>query len=155
MVEPIYVAKSKFGRGVFAARKIRKGESICVIKGKKVSSRYLYLIIKQGRNILVDPLQIDYDKFIIMDEPYLLINHSCEPNAGLRNNVNLFAIKKIKKDEEIYYDYSITWFDGFNCQCGSKNCRKHISDYFTIPMKVRLKYKQLRIIPEFISKIDP
>lgn len=148
----IYIAKSKFGKGVFAGRDIKKGELICVMQGKKITSEQLSIESQRKRNILVDPLQIDQDLYIILKEPYLFINHSCDPNAGLKNSVELIAIKKIRKDEEIFYDYSTTWYDGMECKCGSKSCRKHISDYFTIPKKIRKKYKNLGIIPKFIPE---
>ncbi len=150
--EPIYIAGTKFGNGVFATRDIGNGELICVMVGKKITAKQLDRITKKNRNILVDPLQIAEDAYIDLDIPYLYINHSCDPNAGLRNSVMLFAIKPIKKDKEIFYDYSTTWFDGFDCACGSKLCRKHISDFYTIPPKVRTKYKRLNIIPDFIKQ---
>lgn len=149
-LEPISIARAKVGKGVFATRHIKAGELICVMKGDKVSSKQLSIESARRRNILVDPLQIDNDTYLLLSQPYLYINHSCDPNAGLKNSVNLTAITNINKGEEILYDYSTTWYDGMECKCGSKNCRKHISDYFTIPLRIRKKYKVLEIVPKFI-----
>ncbi len=149
--EPVRISKSKYGKGVFATKNIKTGELICIMKGKKVSSKQLDIESARQRNVLVDPFQIDNDSYLLLKQPYLFINHSCEPNAGLKNSVYLTAIRNIKKGEEILYDYSTTWYEGMECQCGSENCRKHISDYFTIPTSVRKKYKELGIIPKFIS----
>ncbi|HSX19224.1 MAG TPA: SET domain-containing protein-lysine N-methyltransferase [Candidatus Saccharimonadales bacterium] len=150
--EPFYVAVSKFGKGVFASRDIKSGERICTMSGKRVSSKQLGFESDRKRNLLVDPFQIGADAYLMLEEPYLLINHSCSPNAGLKNGVNLTAIKNIKKGEEIFYDYSTTWFDGMECKCGSPNCRKHISNYMTIPPEIRKEYRKLDIIPDFIPK---
>ncbi len=56
------------------------------------------------------------------------INHSCEPNAGVANILGLTAIKDIEKGQEIVLDFAFyeTIFDPFQCNCGSKNCRKVI-----------------------------
>jgi len=150
--EPIYVSKSRFGKGVFASRDIKKGELICVMRGKKITTKQLQLVTDQGRNILTDPLQIGKDKYLSLDKPYLYLNHSCQPNAGLKDNVNLLAIENIPKDEEIFYDYSTTWFDGFLCNCNNKNCRKYISDFYTIPPTQRNRYHKLGVVSNFIKK---
>ena len=63
----------------------------------------------------------------------------------------MIAICDIKKDEEIAYDYSSTWYDGFECKCSSRNCRGHIGDFSGIPKAVQKKYLRLGIIPDFIK----
>nr|VFK15971.1 MAG: SET domain-containing protein [Candidatus Kentron sp. LFY] len=68
---------------------------------------------------------------IIIDEPGVLVNHSCDPNCVIVPNAygafDFIACRKIQKDEEITFDYEsneseITAFS--NCYCGAKNCRK-------------------------------
>ena len=151
MEEIIYVKNSLFGKGIFASRTIKKGEKICIMKGKKISAKQLDKVVKSGRNILVDPLQIADDRFINLTRPYVLINHSCSPNAGIKKENVLFALRDIKKDEEILFDYSSVWLEGFVCKCESKNCRKYIGDFFTLPGSVQKKYMKLGIVPRFIK----
>lgn len=152
MIEPIYIAKSRIkGKGVFASRNINIGETICRMRGIKISSKQLYLVSQSGRDIVVDPLQVDNNRYINLDTPYVIINHSCDPNCGIRNG-NLIAIRKIRRGQEITYDYSSTWFDGFNCNCGSKICRGHIGDFSSIPKNIREKYFKLGTVPDFIRK---
>ena len=96
MIEPIYIAKSKIkGEGVFASRDIKRGEIICKMRGEKISKKELHKVHHSGRDIVVDPLQIGKSRYINMMRPYVLINHSCDPNAGIKNDY-LVAIKKIK-----------------------------------------------------------
>ncbi|MDO8452390.1 MAG: SET domain-containing protein [bacterium] len=154
MQEPIVLKKSKFGKGVFSTKNIKAEEKICTIKGEKINSADLSRVAETGRNVLVDPLQIGQDEFLIVESPCLYLNHSCEPNSGIRNAVELFAIKPIKEGEEIVFDYSTTWLEGFSCECGSENCRKHVGDYFTIPKAQRNKYKKINVVPKFILQAD-
>jgi hypothetical protein len=61
------------------------------------------------------------------------INHSCDPNCK-KWIPELIAIKNIDIDEEITIDYNTFNVDfKFDCNCGSKNCRKNITclDYNT------------------------
>src|SRR3989344_4924945 len=154
MKEPIYVKRSRYGRGVFASRDIKKGEKICIMAGEKIRASMLNKVTDSGRNILVDPLQIDDNTFINMRSPYVLINHSCKPNAGLRKGDVLFAISDIRKNDEILYDYSTVWFEAFRCKCGNRKCRKWIGSFMTMQRTSQKKYIRLDIVPDFIkSKI--
>ncbi len=147
-----YIKQTKYGRGVFATRNIKIGEKIFTMDGNRISKENLHLISKSGRSSLVDPLQVSENKFINMIEPYVLVNHSCNPNAGIKNGNLLVAIKNIKKNEEILYDYSSVWFEGFICKCGQPNCRKYIGDFSGLPKKNQRRYIKLGIVPNFIKK---
>lgn len=139
-----------FGKGVFAACDIRKGEKICVMRGGRIGAGHLNKVTDSGRNVCVDPLQIGDNAYINMKKPYVLVNHSCNPNAGIKNGNILTAIRNIKKNEEILYDYSSVWFEGFECRCGNKNCRRYIEGFFSLPKPARNKYLRLGIVPDFI-----
>ena len=57
-----------------------------------------------------------------------LINHSCDPNCevdGKGLKLWIFAIKDIKKNKELSYDYGFGYdedYKQFPCKCRSKNC---------------------------------
>ncbi len=62
------------------------------------------------------------------------INHSCEPNCETvieDGHIYIKAIRSIKPDEEIVYDYRFEWQDEYEpedvryyrCRCGSPKCR--------------------------------
>ena len=61
-----------------------------------------------------------------------LINHSCNPNCevfGTGLKVWVYAIRNIKKGEELTYDYGFGFdsdYKDFPCNCGSKNCVGYI-----------------------------
>ena len=146
------------GKGVFASKNFENGEKICDFHGPlltfaelptpydSVADHYVQI----GENLNLGPSGGVDD----------LINHSCSPNSGLKikgANVALVAIKNIENGEEITWDYSTTirgdeWV--MRCECGSKNCRKIISDFKYLPLETQRKYIDLGIVPEYIKKIS-
>ncbi|MDP3966142.1 MAG: SET domain-containing protein-lysine N-methyltransferase [archaeon] len=164
MIEKIIVGKSNIeGKGVFATEEIKKGSIICIFKGKYVSIDELKRKYNSGETRLDDPFQVKDSGYLLLEEPYLLINHSCSPNSGVREISTLVAIHDIKKDEEITYDYSTTeWSDpvlwGTNwsekwhidCKCKSEKCRKVITEFPLLPDELKKEYFKKRIIPLFI-----
>ncbi|MEK6926356.1 MAG: SET domain-containing protein-lysine N-methyltransferase [Nanoarchaeota archaeon] len=151
LMPELIVKKSKFGKGVFAGRDFKKGKHICFLKGKIMGLKAFYYLDKLKRGSM-DPLQVNENKYIVLDKPYLLINHSCNPNAGIKGKNELFALKNIKKDEEIFYDYSTTMEESFECKCGSKNCRKKITNFSSLPKRIQKRYIQKGAITSHIMK---
>ena len=150
MMKNYYTSKSHFGKGVFALRDIKKGELIMKFKGEIISGNELHKVTKAGRNTLVDPLQITDNKFLLIREPHVLVNHSCNPNAGFKKRFDIIELKNIKEGEEIFFDYSSVWLEGFRCKCGEPNCREYVSTFHSIPKRTQRKYIRLGIVPKFI-----
>lgn len=127
------VEKTRLGRACVATDGISEGEIICKMGGPLISLKDFFEKYEMNG---CTPLQIDRDHYIDLVEPYICFNHSCDPNAGIRNDGILFALKKIRKGEEINYDYSTTSDDPIwrmECDCKKKICRKKIGDFQTIP----------------------
>jgi len=85
----------------------------------------------------------------------MLINHSCNPNSGIKCDKILVSVKNIEKDEQIFYDYSTTMDeDSFTmqCDCREPDCRKIVKDFKYLPAKTREKYLKLGIVQNFIAK---
>jgi len=86
------------------------------------------------------------------------INHSCEPNAGLRitgTTVDLYAIRDIAAGEEILFDYSTTLDEEdftMSCQCGAPSCRGVIGDGKYLPEETWRRYIALGIVPEYVQR---
>ena len=142
-IEKIFTTKSKIhGEGTFAESLILKGSLIRVFGGDVVNFKEILRRIKAGKIVPDDPLQIGDDLYVDLDEPSMAFNHSCDPNAGIRYQNELVAIRDISPGEEITYDYSATvsktvsekgW--SMLCQCGAVNCRSRIGNVLTIPRK--------------------
>lgn len=59
------------------------------------------------------------------------INHSCDSNLWLQDEVTLVARRAIASEEEFTLDYALTtvepdWHLDQPCQCGTPVCRQHI-----------------------------
>jgi uncharacterized protein len=58
------------------------------------------------------------------------INHCCNPNTYMRVinfHVEFYALKNIKKGEELTCNYGLTHHEGkLPCKCGAKNCKGFI-----------------------------
>lgn len=154
------------GRGVFAEKDIPAGTTICFMEGEEVPLQEIADREIDGRESAGDALQVDDETYIDMEEKYRSINHSCDPNAGIRGRNELVVIKPIRKGEEITFDYSTTmWEDAeqvkrlydeetwsIPCACGAAQCRKEITDFYKLPRKLQEKYVLLRAVPDYILK---
>jgi len=143
MSNDVVVKKSsKQGKGVFACKNFRKGDFVLKIDDSHVVTDESKLTKKQHK------FHLDYlsDKIVLMQEPEVYINHSCDPNVYVKTkNVgrNVYALQDIKKGDEITYDYSVNGDNEgvFKCNCGSQNCRKvYQGDFFKLPIEIQLRY---------------
>jgi hypothetical protein len=135
----IFVQKTEKGKGVFASRHFRKGETVVV--GRRVE----ILPERTTRS-----LQMDVDLHIELDEPGVLINHSCSPNTGVQNNqfgaYNFVALVDIPAGTEITWDYETTEYISIaisQCLCGSSECRSKILGFKFLPVEIKNKYGEL------------
>lgn len=160
--ETLIVKKSGIqGSGTYALKDFKKGELIDNLSGKEISYEDLQILFESGNErVSCDPFQVYDDKYIILDYVFNCINHSCDPNAAVKGETNLIAIKNIKKEEEIFFDYSLLeWssndFPPYDtnkwpmvCDCGSKDCRKIIGCFSSLPNKIQKKYIESGNVPD-------
>ncbi|HXK35569.1 MAG TPA: SET domain-containing protein-lysine N-methyltransferase [Candidatus Paceibacterota bacterium] len=118
------------GEGVFAKEKIKEGEPINVFGGIAVPTSEILEYRKFNGHAGV---QVSGDFFIVPSDREELgqkgiFNHSCEPNVGFNSSVTMVAIRDIEPGEELVMNYAFmeTFFEPFNCNCGSVSCRKVI-----------------------------
>lgn len=149
----LVVDGTPLGKAVIAKEDIAENEIICKFAGPRINLKQFFeKYDANGCNVL----QIDDDTFMDVIEPYVYFNHSCSPNAGMRNNGILFALDKIKKGEEISFDYSTTADDviwSMECRCEAKNCRKIIGDFQSIPHERKEYYLGKNALLGFIKRI--
>jgi uncharacterized protein len=160
--DKIMIGKSNIsGNGVYAKKNIKKGERICFMKGELIDIDEMIKRVDNNLEKGSDPLGVDDEMYIDMFELYRSINHSCNPNCFLRRKNELVAIKNIKKNEEITYDYSTTMDDNkkkirdlwtMKCKCKNKNCRKIIDQFKTLPKKRQNYYIKNKFAPDFILR---
>jgi len=138
------------GVGVFASRDIPKNGFILRFRGKRISGEEA---LRKGERE-GEVLQVGEDEYIDPVEPGRSTNHSCEPNAGIRDDVTLIALRDIRAGEEIRFDYSTTISDGdgweMDCRCGEKRCRGRVRAFSSLPAILRLRYAELDVVSSFL-----
>ncbi|MBD0389639.1 MAG: SET domain-containing protein [Nostoc sp. C3-bin3] len=115
----VTIQETAKGRGVFAKKKFAKGETVVVgIPTEEVPERTIY------------SFQMDFNLYVNLNEPAVVVNHSCDPNTGVKNNqfggYNFVALGDIEAGEEITWDYETTEYESIaihRCLCESLSCR--------------------------------
>lgn len=120
------------GIGTFAIAQIAKGEVVFVKGGHIVTREQLYFSAKISSYLpITDDLFLGATDKSEEDGIKLFVNHSCEPNCGLRGEITFVAMKDIDEGEELTFDYAMVDNEDneFECNCGAKNCRHKITGY--------------------------
>jgi len=116
----------------------RKGEGVFATKLFKVGDTVMVGVIKEVLDgNCSHASQIGEKKYVLHDGLISKVNHSCDPNSGIRVNEtgahDFVAIKNIRIDEEITFNYAMINYniDFFpkRCVCGSKKCRYWITGW--------------------------
>jgi hypothetical protein len=121
------------GRSLFAREPIAEGEVVAV-KGGAVLDRAAFAAIRD--DVTPAEIQIGDDLFIAplsaADVPanMLNLNHSCEPNVGVRGEITFVTMRDVTAGEELTIDYAMIDGDAeerMPCACGSTVCRGTIT----------------------------
>lgn len=126
----VRAAPEKGGFAVYAREAVAKDEMLVGWGGHVVTLDEVLALPpdERGHTIQVDDLL--YLAPIGMEEPADYVNHSCNPNAGIRGQIILVAMRPIAAGEEITFDYAMSdssSFDEFECACGAPTCRGRVS----------------------------
>jgi uncharacterized protein len=136
------------GKGVYATRHFFRGETVVTARRVKVLPERT-----------VHSLQMDFDLHVELDIPGRLINHSCNPNTGVRNNefgaYDFVALVDISKGDEITFDYETTEYISIAvplCLCASVGCRGKTRGFKFLPSEIRERYGEfigdyLKLLP--------
>ncbi len=138
-------------KGLYAARSIKAGTKIIYYKGKIITKKETEVNPKfdNEKAIYLFNINSKYD----LDGNFKynkarLINHSCNPNcevAGKGLKLWIFALRDIKKNEELTYDYGFSFdkdYKDYICKCGAKNCCGYIvreGSRWRIKKNIRMK----------------
>jgi uncharacterized protein len=142
------VVITRYGRkekGVFAARRILKGERVSSFDGPfhRVPKGAYYLPNDPPDYLRDHAIQCGPHLWRTSRGPAKYINHSCEPNCGMRGRFALVAMRDIAKGREITFDYDMTensvW--RMKCRCGTRSCRRLIRGFRFAPKVLRSKYR--------------
>ena len=144
-------------KGVFAERDFKRGEVLHQMGGRRISYLRCVAEILTRRIRIDDPLQIGRNLYIALDDFSIRFNHSCEANAGIRRECELFALVDIPRGTEITFDYSMTvvpshysWFWKMSCNCGAPTCRKRIGDLSSVPPTKLRQYVEAGALQDYM-----
>lgn len=116
------------GKGVFAKRQFRKGQSIGEMTGP-----------------IIDDENYDPDYVVDMGElgvlepkaPFRFLNHCCEPNCelvewesvgGEKPTLHVHALRTVRDKDQLTIDYGWPAEAAIPCLCGSNVCRGWVVD---------------------------
>jgi uncharacterized protein len=126
----VRAAPEKGGFAVFARENLEKDEIICVWTGRVMTYERMMALSTAEKS---HTIQVDEGMYLapfsLDDEPADYINHSCNPNTGIRGQISLVAMRPISAGEEITFDYAMadsTPYDEFECACGTPTCRGRV-----------------------------
>lgn len=95
------------GMGIFAKETIHKGEVICVKGGHILKRNEMFSsAVINSYHPISDDLYIAAKTLEEEENIKIYINHSCNPNCGLRGEITFVAMREIQKDEEVTFDYA-------------------------------------------------
>jgi uncharacterized protein len=125
------VCESKIhGRGLFARTEIAKDEIVAVKGGHIVDGRTL----RERITAVLGPVEIQIDDNLFIapltneerELSMLYLNHSCDPNLGMRGEITFVAMRGIHAGEELTHDWAMTDNDDYSveCNCSASNCRQ-------------------------------
>ena len=122
-------------KGLYARQNIKDRTKIIEYKGRLITKKQVELNPKFDNDKAIYLFNINKIYDLDGDFKYntaRLINHSCDPNcevSGTGLKVWVYAIKNIKKGEELTYDYGFgfdEYYKDFPCKCRSKKCVGYI-----------------------------
>lgn len=147
----VEVRNSKIGgKGSFAKVNINKGDLLLVLSG------YVMRLNEEEKlpgGLGDNGIQVTENLSLCVSKKSELgginfFNHSCNPNAGIKGQIFLVAMRDIKKGEEVVFDYAMTLCRSKNakpyklkCLCGKKDCRGIITDNDWKDKNLQKKYK--------------
>lgn len=150
----------KSGEGLYAKENIIAGEAIvdyALGTGQYITDKESEMLYESGLDHMI---QVGDNLFFAAttdseteDADYL--NHSCDPNCGIKGRLKIVAMRNIAPGEEITIDYAMSESSEykFSCNCGSRLCRKIVTgDDWKIK---ELQYKYSRYFSDYLErKID-
>jgi uncharacterized protein len=129
--------QTSLGSSLHATEWIEKDELLVVWGGVIVTTGELKTCQEFAQHRSV---QVEIDHHLcsgMIDDDADCINHSCDPNSGLRGQIALVAMRRIEPGEEICFDYAMSdAHPDFHmpCACGKPNCRGEVNgDNWKIP----------------------
>lgn len=137
------------GDGVFATRPFRRGETVVI---GEIACR---VDLNDAH-----ASQVGASEYVLLAGLGPKVNHSCDPNCGVRVNVSgaydLVARRDFAAGEEITFDYAMRNYsiDHFpaRCRCGATHCRGSVTGWKDLSDDVKAAYAGL--VAPYLLEMD-
>ncbi len=153
------------GRGAFARVPIPAEHIVAIRTGSVVD--YMEARTRDA-NIGGFSMQVEPGYFLCPDskadaeDVAIYLNHSCDPNVGIRGQLTFVALRNIQAGEELTFDYAtnVSFPYEISCSCGSPLCRGRVTGQDWLSPELQQKYaghfdfvisRQLNGLPEATS----
>jgi hypothetical protein len=127
--------------GVFATRGFAAGETVMLgVPGRPAPANHSHAN------------QVSLDAWVFEDGLGPLVNHSCDPNCGVRVNeavegFDFVALRPIAAGDEITFDYAMRNYviEHFpeRCLCAAEECRGVVTGWRDLPAERKAAYGEL------------
>src|ERR1041385_5413044 len=140
---PSYPAETLMGRGLVAEETIEEETVVEKLEGR------VFPYNKIPDRDIPNAFQVGEDRWIVPQSNARHLNHSCDPNCYISSNLDVIALRKIYKGEQLTIMYNeVTIEDymkagavlpqwderrSFDCFCGTPKCIGRI-DRYVVPV---------------------
>jgi hypothetical protein len=151
---PSYSAETPMGRGLFAEETIEEETVVEKLEGRAVS----YARIPDSD--IPNAFEIGEGRWMVPQSNARHINHSCDPNCYVSSNLDVIALRKIYKGEELTVMYNEVTIEeymkagavlpewdqrrSFDCFCGTPKCIGRI-DRYVVPVPADPNTRDVRM----------
>lgn len=123
------------GGGMFAREPIQAGEIVAIMGGTVMTEDEFHAYIATTPRFNASQIAEHLHLIDLIQTPEAVagsINHSCDSNLWLQDEVTIVARRAIAAGEELTLDYALTtvesqWQLDQPCQCGTDACRHTIT----------------------------
>lgn len=142
----------KLGLAVFATENIPAGTRIAVFTGETYRSKTALGLPDIMRD---HAIQIGPEEFVFGYQGLAhCLCHSCDPNCGIRNLTEIFAVRDIASGEQLSWDYRCSENSNWvmkDCLCGSERCTGTVANFDSLPSEIRAEYLNKSMVSEWIT----
>lgn len=126
------------GLGLFTNAPISEGELVSVWGGCVYNEEEIRQLGNVSSHFRTHPVEVAPGFYLASTNVFAVddverINHSCEPNVGIKGQIVLLARRPIASGEELTIDYETLSPSQagaeFHCTCGSATCRERIDGH--------------------------
>ena len=139
------------GLAAFAEQDISAGTRIAVFTGETYQSDTALGLPEIMRD---HAIQIGPNEFVFGYKGLAhCLCHSCDPNCGIRNLTEIFAVRDIAEGEQLTWDYRCSENSNWileTCLCGAERCTGTVANFDSLPPDMKSEYLSKSMVSEWI-----